>query len=57
VKLSTVGWLLSLFLQAVEAFQALRAANNPEALSRHYRLYVTACSAAVRARNYQAANE
>jgi hypothetical protein len=44
-------------LQAVEAFQAVRAANTQDSVNRHYRLYVSACSAAIRAQNYEAANE
>jgi hypothetical protein len=44
-------------VQAVEAFLALRAANTAESLNKHYRLWVGACSAAVRDRNYEAANE
>ncbi|WIA09586.1 hypothetical protein OEZ85_008978 [Tetradesmus obliquus] len=43
--------------KAVEVFQALRAANPADALNKHYRLWVAACSAAVRSQNYEAANE
>jgi hypothetical protein len=49
--------LLCDVLQAVEAYQALRAGNTAESVNKHYRLHVTACSAAVRAKNYEAADE
>jgi hypothetical protein len=53
----TLLTLTTAVLQAVEAFQALRAANTPESLNKHYRLFASACAAAVRAQNYEVASE